>query len=114
MTFYGAPWGPDLHGWAVHRDADALAEKWAAIPDGTDVLITHTSPDGILDHTSRSRHCGCRALAWRIESVSHRLHCFGHVRASTGVFVEGATTYVSAAMADRRYEIARPALMIEL
>ena len=101
VTFYGSPWVPDLPGHAFHAPADVLRQKWAAIPEGTDVLITHTPPAGILDQSSRGQSLGCQSLADAVEQICPRLHCFGHVHASGGSVKSGATTYVNAASLHR-------------
>ncbi len=48
VKFYGAPWIPQLDDWAFYLGPDDLRRSWSAIPDDTDVLITHTPPFGIL------------------------------------------------------------------
>ncbi|MDB6133716.1 MAG: hypothetical protein JWM59_1959 [Verrucomicrobiales bacterium] len=40
LKIYGAPWIPDLSGFAFYLPEKALAEKWSRIPAGIDILIT--------------------------------------------------------------------------
>lgn len=84
------------------------------IPTDTDVLITHVPPYGTLDRNSRARHCGCRALAPRVERIAPRLHCFGHIHASSGVLVEPKTTFLNASMVDRTGRVVRAPYVVEL
>src|SRR5205085_2391850 len=45
VRFWGSPWQPAFNNWAFNLPrGSALAEKWALIPEGTDVLITHGPP----------------------------------------------------------------------
>jgi Icc-related predicted phosphoesterase len=114
IRFYGAPWTPELAGWAFHLDAEALRSRWDLIPEDTDVLITHTPPRGILDQNSAGRHCGCPDLAQRLTELRPRVHCFGHNHASAGTTRRAGTVYVNASVVDRRYEIARGPVELDL
>ena len=68
VVFYGAPWVPELSGWAYYKDAAGLRAKWELIPAEVDVLITHTPPFHILDSPlDASIHAGCPFLRQRVE-----------------------------------------------
>ena len=41
-VFYGTPWCPELRMWAFYKSSSDLEEAFDRIPDGIDVLITHT------------------------------------------------------------------------
>lgn len=43
VHFYGAPWTPELAGWAFYLPSHEMREKWALIPESVDVLITHAA-----------------------------------------------------------------------
>ena len=107
VTFYGAPWVPDLREQAFFKESQELARAWSAIPDETDVLITHTPPAGRLDVSSRGFQLGCQHLFAKVRAVSPRVHCFGHVHASSGVAEIGRTVFINAALVDSRYRLAR-------
>lgn len=107
VTFYGAPWVPELRGQAFYRDREELAECWTKIPHATDVLITHTPPAGILDVSSRGYDLGCDHLERRLREVRPTLHCFGHVHASCGTMESDGTSFVNAALVNSRYELTR-------
>jgi len=107
VHFWGAPWVPDLQGWAFYADSSTLKAKWAEIPEDTDVLITHTPPAGVLDLPgSMTRHIGCQALTERLHALTPRAHCFGHVHASRGTQARGETTFVNAAVVGGKYPYA--------
>lgn len=101
VKFYGAPWVPQLKSHAFFADDAALKTAWAKIPADTDVLITHTPPAGVLDVSSRGQSLGCPHLAKRLQRLRPRLHCFGHIHASTGVVRRGRVTYVNASLFHR-------------
>lgn len=99
LKFYGSPWQPFFGGWAfnLHR-GEALAAVWDKIPDDTDILITHSPPQGILDRNRWGDSCGCRDLLGRLMEVRPRLHVFGHIHEAAGRIDILRTTYVNAAM----------------
>lgn len=69
------------------------------IPDGTEVLITHGPPYGILDSASGSNlHAGCPELLEAVIRVRPKLHIFGHIHAGYGTFADDFTTYVNASL----------------
>ena len=114
ISFYGAPWTPELQGWAFYLPHDALRAKWALIPDRTDVLITHTPPLHVLDQNRHGRHCGCPELQSRLIELKPRVHCFGHIHASSGTMNQRGTTFVNASMVNSQYSIARQPFELHL
>ena len=103
IRFYGSPWQPWFMDWAFNLPrGEALAEKWAAIPADTDVLITHGPPMGILDETMRGAHVGCEALADAVRRVAPKLHVFGHIHEGFGTHDSDLTRFVNASVCDVR------------
>ncbi len=95
IRFYGSPWTPEFYHWAFNLPEGApLAEKWALIPDDTDVLITHGPPYGIGDGTNHER-TGCRELLLRVQKVAPKLHLFGHIHQDRGRWQVGETTFIN-------------------
>jgi Icc-related predicted phosphoesterase len=86
VKFYGSPWQKWFYDWAFNLPpgSNYLKEKWAAIPDDTDVLITHSPPFKILDTDISGESLGCELLTERIFEVQPKLHVFGHIHASCG------------------------------
>ncbi len=112
LKFYGSPWQPEFCNWAFNLPRGKRLEfVWSSIPDDTDVLITHTPPRGILDSEERF---GCEALAERLKDLNLKLHVFGHVHASHGLEVRGATTFVNASICDPDYEPVQPPIIVDL
>lgn len=100
VKFYGSPWQPDHKHYAfnLQRGCIELKQKWEAIPDDTDILVTHSPPWGLLDFASASQdHVGCEALRRRLENFSPALHIFGHVHEGRGSTENNGTTVVNAA-----------------
>jgi predicted phosphohydrolase len=85
VRFWGSPWQPAYHDWAFNLPRGApLAEKWALIPAGVDVLITHGPPHGIGDRTDERSRQGCEDLLAAVRQVRPFLHLFGHIHQDGG------------------------------
>ncbi len=114
LRIFGAPWVPDLPRHAFFKSGAALAEAWAQVPAGIDILVTHTPPKGILDMSSSNRSFGCAALAREMGRIAPRVHCFGHVHASAGHRQIGETLFINAASFDSRTRGVRPPISFTL
>jgi predicted phosphohydrolase len=96
LRFWGSPWQPEFNGWAFNLPRGApLARKWALIPEGTDVLITHGPPMGIGDRGPMAGRSGCADLMRRVREVRPRLHLFGHIHQDGGVWHQDGTCYAN-------------------
>lgn len=106
IRLWGSPITPWFFDWAFNRQRGAdIRRHWALIPDGTDVLITHGPPYGILDEVLRDpRPVGCRDLLNRIGEVRPRIHVFGHIHEGYGQERHGDTLYINASVLDVRYQ----------
>ncbi|MDY3562150.1 metallophosphatase domain-containing protein [Gemmata sp. JC673] len=97
LTFYGSPWTPLFFDWAFMRPDAELFETWERIPAGTDVLVTHGPPHGVLDLTNRDTRAGSLSLLHRVYELKPRLHVFGHIHEAAGRAEAGGTRFVNAA-----------------
>ncbi len=96
LRIWGSPWQPEFNDWAFNLPrGDALRAKWALIPEGTDVLITHGPPAGIGDQSSMGGRQGCAELLARTREVKPWLHLFGHIHEDGGLFERDGITYVN-------------------
>ncbi|KAI6224379.1 UPF0046 protein C25E10.12 [Aphelenchoides fujianensis] len=97
LKIYGSSWHP-LPGYSFSCPRGApLLEKWKRIPNGVDVLLTHTPPLGHSDVFRDGQHWGCAELLNTIERrVRPKLHVFGHVHERNGMTTNGQTVFVNA------------------
>jgi predicted phosphodiesterase len=101
LRFWGSPWQPWFCDWAFNLPrGPALAEKWARIPLGTDVLVTHGPPRGFGDRVRDSRREGCDDLLARVREVRPLVHVFGHIHEDRGAWRDGETWIVNATTAE--------------
>jgi Icc-related predicted phosphoesterase len=102
LKLYGSPWQPEFCNWAWNLPrGQALAEKWALIPEDVDILITHGPPYGILDATHVP--LGCEALRERLAHIRPKAHIFGHIHESYGDKRVGNTHYYNVSICDGDY-----------
>jgi len=107
LKVWGSGWNTTPGDWAFAvRPGPAIAEKWALIPEDTDILLTHQPAFGILDKTRDAYDrpgvsYGCRDLAAAVDRVRPRLHVFGHIHDSVGREEQEGTTFVNAAILGR-------------
>lgn len=96
VSFWGSPWQPEYNAWAFNLPRGAaIAEKWALIPPGIDVLVTHGPPLGYGDRSSYSGREGCFDLLQRVREVAPKVHLFGHIHEDGGTWQEGPTHFVN-------------------
>ena len=86
LRIAGSSWIPPISGrWAFEtRDESDLAKRFAWIPEGVDILITHTPPfveswDVDVSLQTQSPHFGSRTLTETIARVKPRFVFCGHI-----------------------------------
>ncbi|MCP3920134.1 MAG: metallophosphoesterase [bacterium] len=115
VRFWGSPWQPRFFNWAFNLDRGApLRERWAQIPEATDVLVTHGPPQGVLDRTTRGEPVGCEELDAALARVRPRLHVFGHIHEAYGREERDGTVFVNACNCDLSYEAVNPPIVVDL
>jgi Icc-related predicted phosphoesterase len=112
IKFYGSPWTPTFMDWAFMKDDDELQKHWDAIPENTDVLITHGPAYGINDCVhGRKQHLGSRTLATRIlELFNLKLHLHGHIHTGDSECKDA----INCSVLDEEYKLTRKAVVIEM
>jgi len=120
LRFYGSPWQPRFFDWAFNMNrGPEMAEKWEMIPDGTEILITHGPPYGILDLVYRPRrdNAGCEDLLRRVGQLATsglRYHIFGHIHSGYGTLTENGVTFVNASTCDEDYFPTQAPIVIDV
>jgi len=111
LRFWGSPWQPAYGGWAFNLPRGGpLADKWARIPEGLDVLVTHGPPEGVGDGSSVAGRMGCADLRDRVRITRPRLHLFGHIHEDGGLWRADATCYANVTT----WECERAATVIDI
>ena len=103
---YGSPWQPDFNMWAFNlpRNGEEMKGRWDAIPEDTDILITHGPPYGYHDIPGgQSIRVGCEMLRHRVDEIKPKIHVFGHVHGSSGYYFNGHTHFINASILNEQY-----------
>ena len=118
VAIWGTPWQPWFGDWAFNAPRDDgetfLAERFAAIPEATDVLVCHGPPLGYGDRAGGGRRVGSSALTDAVDRVRPRLLVCGHIHEDPGRFTRGETLIVNATIVDPRYEPANEPVVVDL
>ncbi len=132
LKVWGSPWttafigmNPTCMAFTLDTEKE-LAEKWALIPEGIDILITHSPPLGVMDQVkqntkwgTRRMHVGSFDLAARVSFMQNlpKLWVWGHVHEGYGTansFRGRPCTMVNASHVNERYEPVNEPVRIEL
>ena len=107
LKIWGSPVQPEFNNWAFNvARGEAIRRYWKMIPPGTDVLVTHGPPFGVLDKSHPSTaHLGCEELAKAVEQIKPRLHVFGHIHGGYGSFTGDGTRFVNASVVNEAYQL---------
>jgi predicted phosphohydrolase len=115
IRIWGSPWQPDFGRWAFMLPrGDLLRDKWQRIPQETDVLITHTPPQGYGDSVPGFGPVGCADLLGRLGVVRPHVHVFGHIHEGYGSFELGSTRLINASTCDASYRAVNAPIVFDL
>lgn len=110
LRIFGSPWQPTFMNTAFNLPR----EKWALLPIGIDILVTHTPPLGIGDSTETGKWVGCADLLDAVRCIRPRLHVFGHVHEEYGLVHSEGMTFVNASVMGAAMELRHPAFVMDL
>jgi len=115
---YGSPWQPEFYNWAFNlpRRGDELKAKWDAIPEDTDILITHGPPQGHLDASGspyNEPNLGCELLRVRVDEIKPKIHIFGHIHGSSGYKEHNGTHFINASVLNEQYEVVNDGITVD-
>ncbi len=106
LRIWGSPVTPGDWGAFGAETSVERAELFSRIPCGTDILISHAAPYGILDQASaHDGPQGCHQLRDAVCRIKPCLHVFGHLHQGYGIRRHGGTLFVNAALAGSTYEL---------
>jgi Icc-related predicted phosphoesterase len=139
LKIWGSPWtayfegmNPDCTAFTINAGCDTddwLAEKWALIPEDTDILITHSPPASILDDVEnyvegQIENVGSFQLIHYLTIIQPKLHVFGHIHEGFGKATRENlqiinnlfpnTTFVNASHVNEHYKPVNKSIRIEL
>ena len=114
LRIYGTPQQKYFNNWAFNRSPEQLQKYFSEIPEGLDILITHTPPFKILDKVDFPNfkgHEGCKVLKTRIVQMHRegrpKINAFGHMHGQYGVVQPdymGGTKFINCSLVDEHYD----------
>jgi Icc-related predicted phosphoesterase len=117
VNIYGSPWQPEFYNWAFNlpKNGVELAAKWDAIPDNTDILITHGPAFGVLDTVAGKMwdNLGCQLLTNKIKSIKPKIHVCGHIHSGYGYYFDGDTHFINASVLNEAYQYTNKPITID-
>lgn len=106
LRIYGSPWQPTFFDWGFNAArGEEIAQKWSNIPIGIDILLTHGPPLGVGDLCNSGVRAGCADLLHQIMyRIQPRVHVFGHIHEAEGMWHNGHTQFINAAVCNTQYQ----------
>lgn len=114
LRIWGSPYAVTFGDWAFMEPDSELEGRFAAIPDGLDVLMVHGPPFGVLDRARRGVDTGSHALRRAIERARPQVAIFGHIHEAHGAELLGATRCLNVSLVDERYVVRHTPVEIEI
>lgn len=119
LSVWASPWSNRFMHWAFMKPPSELAEVYAAIPDGTDILVSHQPPFGIGDCTAnydsgRIEHFGSHELLAAIERVRPKLVICGHMHDGFGRYDHGGIPIYNVSLVDDRYRLVHEPTVLDV
>lgn len=114
VKIYGTPWTPTFFDWAFMDSEQGLEKKFASIPKGLDILLSHGPAYRHLDKTINGTHAGSHALWCQVKLKKPNSHVFGHIHEERGILDEDEIRYYNVTHVNLRYEPRHDAVHIPL
>jgi predicted phosphohydrolase len=106
IHIWGSPVTPFHHNWAFNRHRGAhIRRHWQRIPSGTDILLTHTPPFGVLDELLSEKNNGDKDLLETVNALQPTIHVFGHIHEAYGKKVKSPTQFYNCSLMNEQYEV---------
>lgn len=116
ITVWATPWSNLFMDWAFMKAPADIAEVYAAIPNGVDILVSHQPAFGYGDtfhQPSGEVHLGSHELLAAIDRVRPRLVLCGHFHAGYGRYDRHGIPIYNVSVVDEQYRLVNPATVIE-
>lgn len=104
VRVYGTPWTNRFYNWAFMGTNSELNKKFASIPRGLDILLSHGPAFMRLDENAQGLHCGSAALFDKVMEVKPDSVVCGHIHEAHGILDEDGIRYYNVSYLNGRYE----------
>lgn len=103
LKIWGLPWVPNLPGWAFYANTELLEAKYAQIPEGYDIVLSHGPPYGYGDQIARGPRVGAHPAVPMIERVKPKHFICGHIHEGYGAYRAHGTDIWNVSFVDEFY-----------
>jgi Icc-related predicted phosphoesterase len=116
VKFWFSPWSNYIGPWAFMQDENGLAAKYAQIPDGTEVIVSHGPPKDYGDQiTWKGHHVGSVALAKRCANLKKlRYVITGHIHEAFGEYDMNGVRVLNVSHVDENYQPTNQPVILEI
>lgn len=117
LRIYGTPEQPVFLNWAFNRTKKQLERYFSNIPEGLDILLTHTGPYKVMDEVdlpNRKGNFGCKILKNKINEVKPKNVIYGHFHGCYGKIEKDGITYINCSLINERYKMTKKTIYIEV
>jgi Icc-related predicted phosphoesterase len=115
LKIWGTPWQLEFFDWAFNLKEHELAEKYAMIPDDTDIIVAHGPPHGFGDYVVRDHeNVGSPSFLAKIHEVKPKLVVYGHIHCGRGEWDYNGTTLANVSVVNEAYKMVYDPVEFEL
>lgn len=119
LKIWGTPWQPYFFDWAFNLYEPQLCEKWALIPNDTDIIVVHGPPYGYGDKAPRIggkgyELTGSPGLLEKIKEVKPKLCVFGHIHEGRGKWELDDTILANVTILNGNYKMVHEPMVFNL
>ncbi|RMZ85937.1 hypothetical protein DV737_g257, partial [Chaetothyriales sp. CBS 132003] len=82
LTIYASQYTPSLGSWGFQYHPNQ--GHYFDIQEGTNIVMTHGPPRGVMDLTHSRERAGCPDLFTAVARARPQIHCFGHIHEGWG------------------------------
>jgi 3',5'-cyclic AMP phosphodiesterase CpdA len=119
VRVWATPWSNHFMDWAFMKSPAELADIYAAIPAGIDILVSHQPPHGygdlsVVRGAGESEHHGSRELLAAIKRVRPRLVIAGHIHEGHGRYEYDGIPIYNVSVVDEAFRLVHEPTVITL
>lgn len=118
IRIYGSPWSPSFYreyGWVFNADRGfEMKNHLKKIPEGLDILLSHSPPFGLRDKVPSGEYVGCKDLLQAIKDKKPKYVVCGHIHHSYGQSEIENTIVINASICTEQYKPDNKPIIFEI